>query len=365
MRPLSPSSIPLLKRMLIRKLAHTKTKQGTDKASEHNGRTLFLRDFLLLTRTLTGLMSTSSYHLSSIHYTSSQFAPTYLFASASATDRVRRNRQSMPPPTQAVMKKHMTASPSNRWTRLIQQCRCNQLMLTSPPTTAPLGTHPSSAYEAAIVTTTTTSSETLVHVKGWLIHVHGLKNIRQYSTFISSSDDGSDTNAKTITARSSASKRRRLGRERRWIPEKGQWSDPTLNLDVAISMPPFYAASARPLSASSPSLLSSSSASASVCLLQSLPSSSRPTRFLHHSAICPLFRTDRLHHISVTPAYLPLLYSRHLHNILYLHPHPPPPSLSQSSIFLSIYLSIYILSINFSLLSLSLTLGISIFTLNV
>ena len=56
-------------------------------------------DLVFLTRASTGVMPTLSYHLSSINYTYSQFAPTSLFASASTTNRVRRHRQSMPPPT--------------------------------------------------------------------------------------------------------------------------------------------------------------------------------------------------------------------------------------------------------------------------
>ena len=74
-----------------------KIQQGTDKSSKHNGRTIFLRDFFLLKHTSTGVVSTSSYNLPTIHYTSSQYAPTYFFASASATDRVRHHQHSTPP----------------------------------------------------------------------------------------------------------------------------------------------------------------------------------------------------------------------------------------------------------------------------
>ena len=74
--------------IFCRKLARTKTQQCTDKSSENNGHKVFSRDFVLLMRASTGVMSTLSYHLSSIHYTSSPFAPTSLFTSASATDRV-------------------------------------------------------------------------------------------------------------------------------------------------------------------------------------------------------------------------------------------------------------------------------------
>ena len=97
----------------------TKTQQGTDKESEHNRRTVFSHDLVLLTRASTGMISYLSHHASSIHYTSSQFAPSPLFASVSATNRVRRHRQSKPPPTTeyavssvwAGMQKHMKASP--------------------------------------------------------------------------------------------------------------------------------------------------------------------------------------------------------------------------------------------------------------
>ena len=82
---------------------------------------------VLLTRVSTGVMSNLSYHLSYIHYTSSRFAPTSIFASASATDRVRSHQQSTPPPTteyavplvRAGMRKHKTASPPDRQTRPI------------------------------------------------------------------------------------------------------------------------------------------------------------------------------------------------------------------------------------------------------
>ena len=73
-----------------RKLSRTKTQQSTDKASGHNMRIVFLRYLVFLTPVLTGVVSTLSYHLSSIQYTSSLFVPTSLFASASdtATNRV-------------------------------------------------------------------------------------------------------------------------------------------------------------------------------------------------------------------------------------------------------------------------------------
>ena len=53
----------------FRKLAHTKTQQGIDKASGYNGHVVFLRALVLLTRASTEVVSTSSYHLSSIFIT--------------------------------------------------------------------------------------------------------------------------------------------------------------------------------------------------------------------------------------------------------------------------------------------------------
>ena len=64
-----------------RKLACTKPQQSTDKASEHNGRTVF-------TRVSSGGVNFVFYPLSSLHFTSSIFVPTLLFASAYATSRV-------------------------------------------------------------------------------------------------------------------------------------------------------------------------------------------------------------------------------------------------------------------------------------
>ena len=81
----------------FRKIAWTKTQQGTDKASEHNGHAVFLRDLILLMRALTGVVSNLYYRLSSIHYTSSPFLLTSFFVSASATNRVRHHRQIKPP----------------------------------------------------------------------------------------------------------------------------------------------------------------------------------------------------------------------------------------------------------------------------
>ena len=49
--------------------------------------------------------------------------------------------------------------------------------------------------------------------------MHGLKNILKYSTFTSSSDAASGSDAETVTYRSSASKQRQLGRKVRQIPD--------------------------------------------------------------------------------------------------------------------------------------------------
>ena len=122
-----------------RKLLSIKTQQGIEKTSEHNGRTLFLRALIFLTCESTGVMSTSSYHLSSIYYNSSQFTPTSLFASASATNRVRLHRQITPPPTteyvvslvQTGMQKHITASPP-------QPLKKANMMMTTYPDAADL-----------------------------------------------------------------------------------------------------------------------------------------------------------------------------------------------------------------------------------
>ena len=68
---------------IFRKLARKKNKQGKEKASENNVHNVFYRDLVLLTRASTGVVWTLNYHLSSLHYTSSQFAPdilSYTFA---------------------------------------------------------------------------------------------------------------------------------------------------------------------------------------------------------------------------------------------------------------------------------------------
>ena len=65
-----------------RKLVHTKNQQVTDKVSKHNGRTVFLWDFVFHTHQQKCPLF---YHLSSLCFTSSQFVPTSLFASSSAS----------------------------------------------------------------------------------------------------------------------------------------------------------------------------------------------------------------------------------------------------------------------------------------
>ena len=53
----------------FRKLLCTKTKQGTDKSSNHNRPTAFSQDLVLLTRASTGVVSTLSINLSYIFIT--------------------------------------------------------------------------------------------------------------------------------------------------------------------------------------------------------------------------------------------------------------------------------------------------------
>ena len=80
-----------------RTLVRTKIQQITVRASEHNWAYSIFVNFGLAYATInrSGVNFLLSY-LSSIHYTSSQFSPTPLFASAS--NRVRHYRQSTPPP---------------------------------------------------------------------------------------------------------------------------------------------------------------------------------------------------------------------------------------------------------------------------
>ena len=59
-----------------RKLASTKTQQGTDKASEHNGHTVFSRAWVFCTHQQEGCQLVLFYHFSS----SSKFAPASLFS---------------------------------------------------------------------------------------------------------------------------------------------------------------------------------------------------------------------------------------------------------------------------------------------
>ena len=131
------------------------------------------------------------------------------------------------------------------------------------------------------------SIKPLRRVKGRLIHLHGLKNLRQSSTFTSSSDATSDSDVKIISSCSSASKQILLGREGIPIPDRGQWSDPAIALDAAVSLPPLSAASVRPFSTSFPLSLFTSIESASVCLMFPLPYLLNYSRFLCHPAICP------------------------------------------------------------------------------
>ena len=88
-RPLVKDKCPVSFFGFRRKLPHTKTQQSIDKAGAHNGRTVFSQDLLLIMHTSTGVVSSPSYHLSSIHYTSPLFAPTSLFDSTSV--RVHRH----------------------------------------------------------------------------------------------------------------------------------------------------------------------------------------------------------------------------------------------------------------------------------
>ena len=116
--------------------------------------------------------------------------------------------------------------------------------------TAPSGTHLSSTYEATAATATSISAKNLRRVKGILIHLHGLNNFQWSSTFTSSSDASSDSDAKTVTSRSSATKQRRLGCKWRRIPYVGQWSDPNIAIGAAVYLPFFSSAFICLLSAS-------------------------------------------------------------------------------------------------------------------
>ena len=80
-----------------RKLARTKTQQGTQTKRANSIFAGFGPAYARINRSGVNFVSN---HLSSIHYTSSQFLPTSLFASASvsAPARERCHRQSTPPP---------------------------------------------------------------------------------------------------------------------------------------------------------------------------------------------------------------------------------------------------------------------------
>ena len=64
-----------------------RTEISTDKVNAHDRCTVFYWGLVLIKCASKGVVSTFSYHLSSTYYTSSKFAPTSLFPSASA--RVR------------------------------------------------------------------------------------------------------------------------------------------------------------------------------------------------------------------------------------------------------------------------------------
>ena len=100
-------------------LAQNPNKSQTNKAIEHNRRTLFSRVMVLLMHESKVVASTLFYPLYSMHYSSSQFAPTSLFSSASVTNIVPLHQQITPPPLtyyatpldRAIMQKSMTAYP--------------------------------------------------------------------------------------------------------------------------------------------------------------------------------------------------------------------------------------------------------------
>ena len=73
-------------------LCAKKLNKAQTKRANITGNIVFLRVLVLFTRASTGVVSTSSYHLSYIHHTFSQFAPTSLFVSTSTTDRVHYHR---------------------------------------------------------------------------------------------------------------------------------------------------------------------------------------------------------------------------------------------------------------------------------
>ena len=96
------NNFPMLSGFVFcRKLARTKTQQGIDKVIKHNGHTVVVWDLILIRCKSTGVVSNSSYHLSSLKYTSSPFAPTSCFVSAFVTNIVSHHWQSMLPPTES------------------------------------------------------------------------------------------------------------------------------------------------------------------------------------------------------------------------------------------------------------------------
>ena len=101
-----------------RTLVRTKIQQITVRASEHNWACSIFVNFGLAYATInrSGVNFLLSY-LSSIHYTSSQFSPTPLFASAS--NRVRHYRQSTPPPRfgRACKIIWLHCPPTSKWGR--------------------------------------------------------------------------------------------------------------------------------------------------------------------------------------------------------------------------------------------------------
>ena len=84
----------------------TKNQQNIYKESEHNGRTVFMR-------VSSGGVNFVFYPLSSINFTSSLFATTYLFTSASDTAGVP------PPPDRMGIINSNTASPSTVYEALV------------------------------------------------------------------------------------------------------------------------------------------------------------------------------------------------------------------------------------------------------
>ena len=168
---------------------------------------------------------------------------------------------------------------------------------------------------------TAPSAETLRRVKRRLIHLHGLNNLWLSSNF-TSSDSTSDSDAETVISGSSASERRRLGREGRRIPDGGRWSDPALALDAAVYLPLLSTASVCPLSNSFPS---------SLYLVEPLAFSLSP-RYLATSAI--FYPYTLTHHL---PLYLT---PRYLYIYIYLSPLTQFLSLLSHTHYLSLYISL-------------------------